>query len=166
MGVDARTVRGERPHVDGPAVDGTAGRTSRHGARPEEASISAFVALLLVAIFVLLGLVVDGGAAITAQQAAHDEAEQAARAGAGALSLDSLRAGVVQIDPSAAVAAAEAFTVAAGHRGVATASAGVVHVQVQYRIRTAILGIVGISSLPVSASASAVDVRGVTATAP
>jgi hypothetical protein len=115
---------------------------------------------------VLLGLVVDGGAAITAQQAAHDEAEQAARAGAGALSADSLRAGTVQIDPSAAVAAAEAFTVAAGHPGVATASAGVVHVQVQYRIRTAILGIIGISSLPVSASASAIDVHGVTATAP
>jgi hypothetical protein len=129
----------------------------------QEGSISAFAALLLVAVFVLMGLVVDGGAAVSAQQAANDEAEQAARAGAGALSVDALRAGSIQIDQREAAAAAEAFTVTAGHPGVATVTAGVVHVEVHYRIRTEILGIVGIASLPVSASASAVDVHGVTA---
>jgi Flp pilus assembly protein TadG len=123
--------------------------------------VSAFAVLLLVAFIVLLGLVVDGGAAITAQQAAYDEAEQAARAGAGALSVGALRSGSVQLDQSQAVATAEAFTAAAGHEGNASVAGGVVRVQVTYRIPTQILGIVGIGSLPVSASASAVDVHGV-----
>ncbi len=132
----------------------------------QEGSISAFVALLLVAVFVLMGLVVDGGFAIAAHQAAYDEAEQAARAGAGALSVDALRSGAVQIDPTRAVGAAEAFTVAAGHRVTATVSGGTVRVEVHYRIRTQILGIIGIGTLPVSASASAVDVHGVTQATP
>jgi hypothetical protein len=72
----------------------------------------------------------------------------------------------VQIDPTRAVGAAEAFTVAAGHRGTATVSGGTVRVEVHYRIRTQILGIIGIGTLPVSASASAVDVHGVTQATP
>jgi hypothetical protein len=128
----------------------------------QEGSISAFVVLALVAIFVLMGLVVDGGSALTAQQAASDEAQQAARAGAGALSVNALRSGSLQLDPGAAVAAAEAFTVAAGHPGTASVSSGVVTVSVHYRIPTALLGLVGIDSLAVSAAASAVDVEGVT----
>jgi Flp pilus assembly protein TadG len=128
----------------------------------QDGSISAFVALLLVAVFVLMGLVVDGGSALSARQAAADEAEQAARAGAGALSVDALRLSSVQIDQAEAVDAAEEFTVAAGHPGTATASSDTVNVQIHYRIRTDVLGIVGIDSLPVSASASAVDVQGVT----
>jgi Flp pilus assembly protein TadG len=116
----------------------------------------------MVAMFVLLGLVVDGGSAVSAQQSALDEAEQAARAGAGALSVDALRSGSIQIDQQTAVATAEAFTVAAGHPGTATVSGGAVRVEIHYRIATDILGVVGITSLPVSASASAVDVAGVT----
>jgi len=129
-------------------------------------SVSAVVALLLVALFALVGLVVDGGAALTAHQSAVDEAEQAARAGEGALSVDALRNGSVALDPQAAIAAAEAFTVASGHPGTATVTGGVVTVSVHYRVPTSVLGMVGIGSLPVSASASAVDLRGVTEAAP
>jgi Flp pilus assembly protein TadG len=128
----------------------------------QEASISAFVVVALVALFVLMGLVIDGGSALTAHQAASDEAQQAARAGAGALSVDALRSGKLQLDPEGAVAAAEAFTVAAGHPGTASVIAGVVTVSVHYRVPTSLLGLVGINSLPVSAAASAVDVEGVT----
>lgn len=128
----------------------------------QEGSISAFVVLALVALLVLMGLVVDGGSALTAQQAASDEAQQAARAGAGALSVNALRSGTLQLDSGAAVAAAEAFTVAAGHPGTASVSSGVVTVFVHYRIPTSLLGLVGINSLPVSAAASAIDVEGVT----
>ena len=53
----------------------------------DRGSVTAFVALLLVALVALAGLVVDGGAAMSAHQAAVDEAQQAARAGAGALSV-------------------------------------------------------------------------------
>jgi hypothetical protein len=117
---------------------------------------------MLVAVFVLTGLVVDGGTVLSTQQAASDEAEQAARAGAGALSVNALRTGAVELNQQEAIAAAEKFTVAAGHPGIATVSSGVVTVVIQYRVHTEILGIVGIDSLPVSASASAIDVQGVT----
>ena len=114
----------------------------------------------------LLGLVVDGGAALSARQSAADEAEQAARAGAGALSVEALRTGSLQLDPAAAVAAAESFAAAAGHPGTATVSGGVVTVQIHYRMATEVLGLVGIDSLPVSAVASAADVQGVTVGTP
>jgi Flp pilus assembly protein TadG len=128
----------------------------------EEGSISAFLVLLMVALFALMGMVLDGGSALAARQSATDEAEQAARAGAGALSVDSLRSGSVQIDQAAAVEVAEQFTVAAGHPGTATVAAGTVTVQIRYRIPTQVLGIIGVTTLPVVASASAVDVEGVT----
>ncbi len=116
---------------------------------------------MLMVVFVLMGLVVDGGTALSAQQAASDEAEQAARAGAGALSVSALRAGVVQLDQQEAVTRAEDFTVAAGHPGTATVSSGTVTVRIHYSIHTQILGLVRIDTLPVSASASAVNVQGV-----
>jgi Flp pilus assembly protein TadG len=131
-----------------------------------DGSITAFVLLLLVALMALLGLVVDGGSALSARQSAADEAEQAARAGAGALSVDALREGSLQLDPAAAVAAAESFTRAAGHPGTASVAGGVVTVEIHYRIPTDVLGIVGITSLPVSAQASAVDVQGVAGATP
>jgi hypothetical protein len=82
------------------------------------------------------------------------------------VSVAALRSGSLQIDSTEAVAAAEAFTVAAGHPGVATVSGGVVRVEVSYRVPTQVLGIVGISTLPVSASATAVDEEGVTEGSP
>ncbi len=132
----------------------------------DRGSVSAFVALLLVALVALAGLVVDGGAAMSAHQAAVDEAEQAARAGAGALSTDGLRSGSLVIDQDDAIRSAEAFTSAAGHPGTAAVSAGAVTVTIHYRVPTSVLGIIGITSLPVSATASAVDVQGVTVGTP
>lgn len=128
----------------------------------QDGSITAFLAFFAVALFALMGLVLDGGNAMNAQQAAYDEAEQAARAGAGALSVDGLRAGSISIDTQAAIAAAEAYTVSSGHPGTASVADGKVTVNVRYRIPTSILGIVGISTLSVSATASAVNVYGVT----
>lgn len=115
-----------------------------------------------MALFALAGLVLDGGRAVSAQQAAQDEADQAARSGAEALSVNALRAGAVELDPQAAVANAVAYTVAAGHPGTATVVGNAVEVSIHYRVPTDILGMVGIDSLPVSATARAVDVHGVT----
>ena len=132
----------------------------------DSGALTAFALLLLVALLTLVGLVVDGGAALTARQAAAVEAEQAARSGAGALDVGALRSGVVQIDSTAAVAAAEQFAVAAGHPAVASVNGGIVTVHVHYAVATAVLGIVGIRSLGVSATASAQNLHGVTVGAP
>ena len=135
---------------------------NRRPAPDDGGAIAAFVVLVMVGLLALVGLVVDGGTALTARQAAEVEAEQAARAGAGALSVDALRADVIQIDGPAAVAAAEQFMVASGHPGTAVVAGGVVTVTIRYQVPTAILGLVGIDRLTVSAEAAAVNVGGVT----
>ncbi len=136
--------------------------TAARAVASDEGVITAFAALILVALMALIGFVVDGGSALLAHQAAEVEAEQAARAGAGALSVDSLRSGTFQLDDQAAVVAAEHFAAGAGHPATAAVNNGVVTVRVSYRVPTAVLGMVGIRSLPVSATASAFDLEGVT----
>jgi len=125
--------------------------------------LTAFVLLLMIGLFGLLGLVVDGGAVVTAHQAAEVEAEQAARAGAGALDIDALRSGIVELDPAGAVRTAEAFAIAAGHPGTASVEGGEVTVRIRFTVPTVILGIVGVHELAVSAVASAIDLHGVVA---
>ena len=130
--------------------------------RSDTGSITAFAVIAFFALFTVVGIVVDGGSELVARQNALDEAQQAARAGAGALSVPALRSGSVQLDVSQAIAAADGFTAANGHLGTASVIGQEVTVHVGYRIPTSILGIIGIHSLPVSAEASAVDVSGVT----
>ena len=131
------------------------------GTRDDQGAIAAFLALVMVGLLALLGLVIDGGTALTSSQAAQVEAEQAAGAGAGALSVDALRAGVVQIDGAAATAAAQKFMVAAGHPGTVDVVGGLVSVHIRYQVPTAVLGLVGINRITVVADAAAVDVSGV-----
>ncbi len=134
---------------------------------PDECGVlTAFILLLLMAFMALLGLVVDGGAVLTAHQAAEVEAEQAARAGAGAISVDALREGIVQLDVPAAIAAAERFASVSGHPGTATVDGGVVTVRIQFRVPTVLLGIAGIPFLSVTATASAENLHGVTTGVP
>ncbi|WP_235854732.1 pilus assembly protein TadG-related protein [Nonomuraea aridisoli] len=57
----------------------------------ERGSMSVFVVLFSVVVFLLAGLLVDGGAAINARLRAADVAEQAARAGADVIDEDHLR---------------------------------------------------------------------------
>ncbi|MEU6713205.1 pilus assembly protein TadG-related protein [Nonomuraea sp. NPDC046802] len=64
---------------------------SRKGKAAERGSMSVFTVLFSVAVFLLAGLLVDGGSAINARLRAADVAEQAARAGADQLDVDHLR---------------------------------------------------------------------------
>ena len=133
-------------------------------ARDEAGVITAFVAVFAVALFALAGLVIDGGLALSAQRGAIDEAEQAARAGADALSTSALRQGQIGLDPSAAIAAAEASMVASGHPGTAWVTGKTVTAEVTpYAQPTMLLGIVGFSHFTVSGTASATPVAGVAA---
>jgi hypothetical protein len=133
------------------------------GAKHDESGVlTAYVAVLAMALLAIVGMAVDSGRAIAAQGLAAGEAEQAARAGAGQLSLQGLRDGQLYVDPSAAVRTAEASMVRSGHPGTATVSNGIVTVRVVVVVPTTILGIVGVQSITVSATASASDVSGVT----
>jgi Flp pilus assembly protein TadG len=138
---------------------------SLHLSKPqtrETGSLTVFVVFLALALFALVGLVVDSGRAISARSAAMNQAEQAARTGAGQLSIQGLRSGQVEIDPLAAVEAAEAYLSSVGDTGTATVSGNVVTVRVQETEPTVILQIVGIDRIKISVEASAMDVRGIT----
>jgi Flp pilus assembly protein TadG len=127
----------------------------------EVGSLSIFVAVLAIALFALVGLVVDAGRAIAARCAAMDQAEQAARAGAGQLSIDALRSGQVSLNASAAVQAADSYLVAVGEVGSARVDGNTVTVTIEGSEPTVLLGIVGIHRIDISAVASATDVHGV-----
>ncbi|MGH9067929.1 MAG: pilus assembly protein TadG-related protein [Acidimicrobiales bacterium] len=128
----------------------------------EGGQITAFVAVFAVALFVLAGLVVDGGLALSAKTAALNEAEQAARAGAAALSRSALRQGTLGLDPVAAVRTAQASMAAAGHPGRAWVAGHIVTAEVgPYEHPTFLLGLVGFDHFSIGASASATDVAGI-----
>ena len=130
--------------------------------RDESGVLTAYVAVLAVALLAIVGMAVDSGRAISAQRLAADEAEQAARSGATQLSVEGLRDGRLVLDPAAAVRAAEEYTLLSGHPGTATVAGGVVTVRVVVVVPTTILGIVGVTRIVVSATASASDISGVT----
>jgi len=124
--------------------------------------LTAFVAVLSLSLFVLVGIVVDAGRAIAARSAAMTEAQQAARAGAGQISVDALRSGQIEIDPGAAVLAADEFLASVGQLGTASVVGQTVTVHIASTESTAILGIIGINAITVSVTASATYVHGVT----
>jgi len=122
-------------------------------------------AILLVAVVGLLsGAVLDGGNAMATKVAALDVAQQAARAGANALDLQTLRqTGQVHLDPPAADAAARAFLAEAG---ISAADATVtttpteVTVTVTRTEPTLLLQAAGVATLTVTATAHAVPATG------
>jgi hypothetical protein len=59
--------------------------------RRDRGTVSMYVVLFTPAVFLLAGLLVDGGLAIHARQRAADMAEQAARAGANEIDAEVLR---------------------------------------------------------------------------
>ncbi|GLW05444.1 membrane protein [Microtetraspora sp. NBRC 13810] len=67
------------------------GNGRRRRAGRERGSMSVFTVLFSVAVFLLAGLLVDGGAAINARLRAADIAEQAARAGGDRIDVEYLR---------------------------------------------------------------------------
>jgi Flp pilus assembly protein TadG len=126
----------------------------RHpGHERDRGSLTLFAVVLAFGLLAMAGLVIDGGAKLTAQRRANHLAEQAARAGAQALDPASLRAGRAALDPGPARAAATAYLAAAGqHLGAAhlTTSSDTVTVTLTDRQPTAVLGLLGIHHLEVT----------------
>ncbi len=141
----------------------------------ERGSITLPILVLTPALLVVAGLVVDGGYALSARQRAFNEAEQAARAGAGAVSPASLRGGSVSLvtDCSSPLPCAQqratAYVTATGDTltgdGVVVTPTTVT-VTVQAKRRSVILSIIGISELTVSGTGTAEVQRGITAEEP
>jgi Flp pilus assembly protein TadG len=91
--------------------------------RDERGSITAFVAVVATALVLVAGMAYDGGQVIAAHNAARNDAERAARAGAQQIDLDHLRVtNEPRLDPAAAETAAIEYLERTGATGTATVS--------------------------------------------
>lgn len=135
---------------------GTGARTPRGSLATDERgnALTAFVAVVVAALVLTAGLVVDGGAQSTASRRCHQVAAQAARAAtdAGATS----RAAGVGVDPGVMVAAAQQVIDGSGVTGTVVVRGGIVRVQTRARTDTVFLSIIGITTLGAEAEAEAV----------
>jgi hypothetical protein len=116
-------------------------------------SLSAFSAVVAVALLLMAGLVVDGGAKAADQRESEAIAARAARTGvdAGAVAGVQGRPGGVQ-----AVAAARASLREQGREGSVTLlPSGVLRVRVEHRTPTTFLGLIGVTELSSDGQAAA-----------
>lgn len=100
--------------------------------RDERGSITAFVAVVATALVLVAGMAYDGGQVIAAHNAARNDAERAARAGAQQIDIDHLRAtnGEPILDATAAEQAAVDFLERSGATGTASVSGASITVTV------------------------------------
>lgn len=124
----------------------------------EQGAVTVFVVLFTVALLAVTGLVIDGGYALGAKRQAMNHAEQAARTGADALDPAALRDGQTVVDGSRAADAAQHYLALVGARGTVDVVGGEVTVTVTSRQDTTLLSAVGVTSIPISASATALSI--------
>ena len=141
-------------------------RPAHPSSDPESGVVTAFVVVLTMALLLVTGLVFDGGRAITAKRHAINVAEQAARAGAQALDIDSIRSGgPYRLDPRQARSNALAYLNAAGESGTVSvrrdATGDLVSVVVPFSVRSSLLTLAGVPVLRGSGQASARNCQGV-----
>ena len=135
-------------------------RTSEQMGR-DRGSVSIFMASAAFVMIVLVGLAVDLGGQVAAQQRARDVAAQAARSGGEqVLGGPAVNGQGAQIDRAAAASAARSYLSAAGVSGTASIQGNdtlVVTTSANYQ--TKFLSIIGIGSLHVTGHSSARLIR-------
>lgn len=142
-----------------------AARLLRPGESGDAGFVSFYVVVITMGLLAMAGLVIDGGNALAARQQAADVSQQAARAGADALSASSLRgADPAQLSatPAGAAAAADRVLAAGGVTGAVRVDGDVVRVSVSVHTRTSILSAVGLNQVSGHATSTATAIRGTT----
>lgn len=127
----------------------------------ERGVVSLVVVVVMLALVVAAGMAYDGGEILRAKVQAQDEAAEAARAGAQALS-PATRGGSAVVDPAGAAVAAQRYLARVGHAGAVSVNGVDVTVTVTFTQPTAILGLVGIDNAPVAETATVVATAGIT----
>ena len=136
--------------------------------RGDAGQVSAFIVIMITALFLFAGLVLDGGLALRDKVQAIDEAQEAARAGAQSLDLTQYRAsGDVVLVPAQAAAAAHTYLRATGNPLADTAQVTVVGDRVTVTVTrsqpTQILSIAGLGTITVHGTGTAVARHGIDA---
>lgn len=129
--------------------------------RDERGSISIWLVTSSFAMIVLVGLAVDLGGQVHAQQRAHDVAAQAARAGGQRIQpAAAIEGRAVYVDLVAARSAAQAYLQQAGVEGTVSITGGdTITVTVADTYDPKFLGAIGITDLKVTGEATARVVR-------
>jgi len=124
--------------------------------------VTLFLAGCSLGLVLLAGLSVDGGRIIGAREQAWDEAQEAARAGADALSVADLRGqGETVVDVAAAQEAVANYMAATGDTAVVTVSAGdMVTVKVTSVVHPYLLSLADINTVSVTGTATAAPAEG------
>jgi Flp pilus assembly protein TadG len=135
----------------------------------ERGSLTLLLAVMFVALLALAGIVIDGGAKLTAAENATAIAQEAARAGAGMVSQPTAYTkGSFVVDQSQAVQAAEQYlsqpsVTGAGYQGSVTREGTQsIQVTVTFAEPTRVLSIIGIDRITGTGTATANLVSGVT----
>jgi hypothetical protein len=132
---------------------------------PERGGLSLMLVVLFVVLAALAGIVVDGGAKLTAAENAVAVAQEAARAGATTVNVSSAYAsGSFLVDQGQALEAARLYLVGAGydHFTVSAGGARAIRVSVTITQPTKFLSLIGIDSFTSTGTATASLVTGVT----
>lgn len=128
----------------------------------QDGFVTAFTVIMVLALFVLAGLVFDGGRALSGRVTALDEAQEAARVGAQQIDLGVFRAtGNAVLNDTAAIQAAENYLASTADTGTATVNGNVVTVTVTHIQPTEILSAIGIGTFTEHASANATAEQGI-----
>lgn len=133
-------------------------------ARPggEDGQATAFAVVMVGALLLFAGMVLDGGLALAAKVRAIAEAQEAARAGAQQIDLAVYRdTGTVVLVPDRAGAAARAYLAAASAEGTVTVSGDQVSVRVRRAQPAQLLSLVGVRGFDVEGAATARAAHGV-----
>jgi len=133
--------------------------------RDERGSVSVWLALAAVALVLCVGIAVDLGGQVHAQQRARGIAAQAARTAGEEVAAQAIRGQAPSVDVAAAKRAASAYLAQAGVTGTVTIRSGnVLDVTVTDTYTPMFLSSIGVGTLTVTGHSSARLVRAVQGT--
>jgi Flp pilus assembly protein TadG len=149
----------------------TAPQTHRRGQparwRPDDGIATVWLLLCVPFMIVAIGFVLDVSTAVYGWNGAHDQAAQAARAGAQQIDLGLYRrTGAIHLDPAAAIQAAQTFLSQVGATGTVTATPDTVTVAVTRTTANQLLTLVGVASFTEHAEVTARAVHGIVGPGP
>ena len=121
----------------------------------ERGSITPMFVVFVPALVLVIGLVIDGAGKIQANEHAQSIASGASRAAANAVASEVIVNGGLSLDNHRAQIAARDYIEAAGMTGTVTVTGNEIQVTVETTYATKFISIVGVTSLPAEASATA-----------
>jgi len=148
--------------------DGEDDQSAGRRGESERGGLSLMLVILFVALAALAGIVVDGGAKLTADENAVAVAQEAARAGATTVDESAAySSGSFVVSQQQALAAASSYLIGAGYDRYSVASDGsrAIRVSVTITEPTRFLSLIGVDSFTCTGTATASLLTGVTGAA-